>query len=205
MPKVVASTSHSSLPKDMASLSLTDDKSHKARLLLSKTKVASLNGMTVPRTEMKGLIIATKLMDLSLASMRDLPSSVTFCLDSECTISAVDSDNGLLKPYFTNKRAVVKGKFQEWQQKYPEIDFEPLRHIAGNVNPADLHTRTNCTTKDVEKDTPWQKGPSFLKLPRDQWPVLKDFKMKIPEDKINKTTHEPVIQICHLKLKVSLV
>ena len=118
-------------------------------------------------------------MDLSLASMRELPSSVTFCLDS-----AVDSENGLLKSYLTNRRAVVKGKLQEWQQKYPEIDFEPLQHIAGNLNPADLPTRTNCNAKDVEKDTPWQNGPSFLKLPRDQWPVSRDFKMKIPEDKI---------------------
>ena len=156
VPKIVASPSHLTIPKDMASLSLRRDDSYEACLLLSKARVAPLNRMTVPRTEMNGLIIATKLVDLSLASMRDLPSSVTFCLDSECTISAVDSENGLLKPYLTNRRAVVKGKFQEWQQKYPEVDFEPLQHIAGNLNPADLPTRTNCTAKDVKKDTPWQ-------------------------------------------------
>ena len=114
VPKVVTSTSHSSLPKDLASLSLTDDKSYEARLLLSKARVAPLNGMTVPRTEMNGLIIATKLVDLSLASMRELPSSVTFCLDSDCTISVIDSENHILKPYLTNRRAIVKGKFQEW-------------------------------------------------------------------------------------------
>ena len=105
---------------------------------------------------MNGLVIAIKLIDLSLASMRELPSSIMFCLDSECTISAVDSENGLLKPYLTNRRAVVKGKLQEWQQKYPEIVFEPLQHISGNLNPADLPTRTNCNPKDVEKDTTWQ-------------------------------------------------
>merc|ERR1711867_56918 len=122
---------------------------------------------------MNGLIITTKLMDLSLASMRELPSSVT-CLDAECTISAVDSENGLLKPYLANRGAVVKGKFQEWQQNYPKLSFEPLQHIAGTLNPADLPTRTSCTAEDVEKDTPWQNGPSFLKLQRDEWPVSRE-------------------------------
>ena len=140
--------------------------------------------MTVPRTEMNGLVIAIKLIDLSLASMRQLPSSVMFCLDSECTISAVDSKNGLLKPYLVNRRAFVKGKLQEWQQKYPEILFEPLQHIPGNLNPAHLPTRTNYNPKDVEKGTTWQNGPDFLKLPRDQWPVSRDFKTKIPGDEI---------------------
>ena len=95
----------------MASLSLIRDDSYEDSLLLSKARVALLNRVTIPRTEMNGLIIATKLVDLALASMRDLPSLVTFCLDSECTISAVDSENGLLKTYFANRRAVVKGKF----------------------------------------------------------------------------------------------
>ena len=81
-----------------------------------------------------------------------------------------------------------------------EIDFEPLQHIAGNLNPADLPTRTNCNAKDVEKDTPWQNGPSFLKLPRDQWPVSREFKIKIPDDEVVKTIQEPVIKVCHLKV-----
>merc|ERR1711867_162480 len=101
---------------------------------------------------MNGLILGTKLVDLG---MRDLLTLVTFCLDSECTICAVDSENGLLKPYLANQRAVVKRKFQEWQQKYPEVSLEPLQHIAGTLNPADLPTRTSCTAEDVKKDTPW--------------------------------------------------
>ena len=60
-------------------------------------------------------------------------------------------------------------------------------------------TYTNCNAKGVEKNTPWQNGPSFLKLPGDQWPVSRDFKMKIPEDEIIKTIHELVIHVCHLK------
>ena len=99
---------------------------YEACLLLSKARVAPLSGMIVPRTEMNGLVLATKLLYLALASMSDSPTSVMCCLDSECTISAVESENGLLKPYLANRRAVVIGKFQEWKSKYPEITFKPL-------------------------------------------------------------------------------
>ena len=95
---------------------------------------------------------------------------------------------------------MVKGKFQEWQQKYPEVSFEPLQHIAGTLNPADLPKRTDCTAEDVEKDTPWQNGPSFLKLPRENWPVSREFKIKIPQEEVVKTIQEPAIKVCHLKV-----
>ena len=100
--------------------------------------------------------------------MREPPSSVTFCLDSECTIAAVDLENGLLKPYLANRRAVTKGKLQEWR-KFPEIVIEELQHIVGLLNPADLPTRTNCTAKEVNVNISWQNGPTFLQLPRKRW------------------------------------
>ena len=112
----------------------------------------------------------------------------------------LESENGLLKPYLANRRAVVIGKFQEWKSKYPEITFKPLQHIAGPLNPADLPTRTTCTALDVGRNTPWQNSPNFLKLPREEWPVTRDFKNKIPEDKVVKTIKSPAAKLCHLKV-----
>ena len=63
VPNIVASPSHSTLPKDRASLSLRYDDSFEVHLLLSKARVAPLNRMTVSRTEMNGLILGTKLVD----------------------------------------------------------------------------------------------------------------------------------------------
>ena len=155
-------------------------------LLLAKARVAPLNGITVPRTEMNGLVLAKKLLDLAMVSMSEPPTSVTFCLDSECTISTVQSENGLLKPYLANRRAVVIGKLQEWKAKFPETDFQSLQDIAGPLNAADLRTRTTCTALDIGRNTPWQIGPIFLKLPREEWPVTRDFKNKIPEEEVVK-------------------
>ena len=132
------------------SLNFGSKKKFHSRLLLAKTRVAPLNGMMVPRTEMNGLVLATKLLDSALVSMNEPPETVTCCLDSECTISAVKSENGLLKPYLANRRAVVIGKLQEWKEKFPETDFELLQHIARPLNPANLPTRSSCSASEVE-------------------------------------------------------
>ena len=150
------------------SSSLGSKKTFNSRLLLAKARAISLSGMTVPRTEMNGLVLSTKLLDAALISMNEPPATVTCCLDSECTISAVKSEIGLLRPYLANRRAVVIGKLQEWKEKFPETDFEPLQHIAGPLNPADLPTRSSCSALEVERNTPRQNGPDFLKLPREE-------------------------------------
>ena len=178
-----------------------------ARLLLSKARVAPLAGMTIPRTEMNGLVLGTKLGDLALSSMRENPSRLTFCLDSECTIAAVDSENGLLKPYLANRRAVVKGKLEDWKISHPEIEFEELQHIAGTLNPADLPTRTNCSAQDVGMETTWQNGPAFLQYPREQWPVSRDFKKSIPEEEVVKAMKSslPGALLCKLQVKQNIL
>ena len=92
----------------------------------------------------------------------------------------------------------MKGRIQQWQEKYSEIHIKPLQLITSNLNPADLPTKRYCTAKEVKDDTPWQSGPSFLKLPRDQWPVSRAFKIKIPEDEIIGKINEPVFRVCAL-------
>ena len=105
--------------------------------------------MTVPRTEMNGLVLGVKMGDVALCSMRDKPKTVTICSDSECMIAAVDSENGSLKPYLANRKAVIIGKMQEWKQKFPGIEVEEIQHVPGSLNPADLPTRATCSVKDV--------------------------------------------------------
>ena len=49
-------------------------------------------------------------------------------------------------------------------------------------------------------DTPWQNGPSFLMLPREDWPVSREFKTKIPEEEVVKTIKSLASKISHVKV-----
>ena len=164
---------------------------YSSSLLLAKARVAPLAGITTPRSEMNGMVLGTKLADLALISMAELPSSLTFCLDSECTIAAVDSEHGLLKCYLANRRATIQHAFSDWKQKHPDLVVEDLQHIPGPLNPADLATRNTCSAEDMGAGSLWQQGPNFLKGPREEWPVSRDFcsPSSIPDEERNIDIH----------------
>ena len=46
-----------------------------------------------------------------------------------------------------------------------------IMKVPGTLNPADLATRTKVRLSDIEEGSQWQEGPSFLKTPRETWPL----------------------------------
>ena len=106
-----------------------------ASLFLAKGRVAPLAGLTAPRSEMNSLICGSKLLDLALRSLPEKPEKVTICLDSECTIAAVDSDNGILRCYLANRRATYLGALKDWKDSYPDTEFEDLQHVVQSSRP----------------------------------------------------------------------
>merc|ERR1711888_376343 len=109
--------------------------------------------------------------------MSDPPARVVLASDSECCIAALDKLGGVLKPYFANR----VGEAHTIMQRIRQIsDLEPVQHIQGADNIADLPTRGAATVKDVLPGSVWQDGPSFLKLEREQWPLSREFKSELP-------------------------
>ena len=111
-------------------------------LLLLKARVAPLAGITTPRSEMNGVVLGIKLVELSLRSMAELPSRVIFGLDSECTIVAVDSENSILKAYLDDRRATLLNAIRNSRERYQSVEIEDFQHLAGPLNLADLATRS---------------------------------------------------------------
>ena len=181
---------------------LGDDKEFTSTLLIAKSRVAPLAGTTAPRSEMNGHVMGVRLANVVLRSLPEKPSKLTFLLDSECTIAAVESEHGHLSAYLANRRAEVLETVREWKELYPGLTVEPLYHLAGPLNTSDLATRDTVVAEQVGEGSEWQNGPNFLTKSRDEWPVTREFRDKcftIPEEEL---ANKPVYKLLNsLKVK----
>ena len=106
------------------------------------------------------------------------PSRITTAVDSQCTISALEKAGGLLAPYFASRVSEALGILSELS-KHSIID--PVQHVPGLLNPADIPTRDSTLPDEVGENSIWQGGPSFLSLPNQQWPFSRDFIDTVPD------------------------
>ena len=157
-----------------------------ASLALGKGRVTPLSGFTIPRSEMSGGVLVSRMVlrvVRALQPMEDKPSSSIILLDSECTISTLEISASQLKPFFHNRRAEVLENMVA-VSKYCEM--EPVHWVASEENASDLLTRGTAKLEDIALGSVWQTGPTFLSLPRMMWPVNRDCVSRsvIPEEEL---------------------
>ena len=157
-----------------------------ATLLWAKAKVTPLSGYTVPRSELSGTVLMSRLAMTTVkalscdTSMK--PDRVVMLTDSKCTVSVVEKSTSSLKPFFHNRVAELIENTAV-MRKLCQVD--DLHYVASEINPADLATRGGIKLKDIGPNSFWQKGPTFLCCRRDLWPISRDFvSEEIPEEEI---------------------
>ena len=174
-----------------------------AHLALAKGRITPLSGLTIPRSEISGGVVASRLVLRVLNALQSLdnkPYSCIILLDSECTLSTLEASSSQLKPYFHNRRAEII----ENMESVSRLCFmEPLHWVSSANNPADLLTRGTTKLEDIGISSTWQLGPKFLTLPRNAWPVNRDCILskaeKIPLDEMrtaNSYLRVALAQVC---------
>ena len=154
-----------------------------AQLMCAKSRVTPLSGLTIPRSELSGMVLSSRLTltvarALSVEESMHPTGSVTLS-DSECSISALDKTSSALKPYFHNRVSEIKENTRALAQI---CEVEDVHHIPREFNVADIATHPGAGLSDLGPDSVWQKGPSFLARRRDLWPVSRDFiKKEVPD------------------------
>ena len=159
-----------------------------ARLLYAKARVTPLVGYTTARSELSGLVLLSRM---SLTTVKALqteesmkPRGVVMLADSECSISALQTSTRAMKPFFHNRVAEVLENIEK-MEKYCSV--EKVHHVAGDLNSADILTRGNASLTDIGPDSPWQRGPNFLRYGRALWPVYRNFVyVDLPDDELCK-------------------
>ena len=140
-------------------------------LIASKCRVSPVKAMTIPRLELMGAVLSSRLAQNILKVIT--VDKTTFWTDSENVWYWVRNQSREFKPFVANRI----GEIQRTTSP------EQWRHIPGTVNPADLPTRGLSAVALAESEV-WMEGPAFLKEDQSTWPAGPP-----PRDNSKKTEH----------------
>ncbi|XP_068670957.1 uncharacterized protein [Montipora foliosa] len=132
-------------------------------LVTSRTRVAPINGDTIPRLELLGALVLARLINSVLTAFEGtLRVDSVFCWsDSQIALWWIWGVNREFKQFVQNRVVEIRGlvKPARW-------DYCPSEN-----NPADICSRGSLASKLVANQL-WWNGPEFLLKGKDAWPNL---------------------------------
>ena len=128
-------------------------------LIMSKTKVAPIKRLTVPRLELCGALLVARLIHY-VRSLLDIPlQNVYAWTDSTVVLSWIVGNPRRFKTFVGNRVSEL-------------VDCVPpgrWRHVSGVENPADCASRGLLPSELMEYDL-WWNGPNWLLKGSEDWP-----------------------------------
>lgn len=128
------------------------------KLVASKSRVAPIKSLTIPRLELCGALLLAQLMKRVLVSLKLDVHKVYLYTDSTIVLSWIQKEPADLKQFVASRVATIQ-----------ELTYIPQwRHVVSQENPADLISRGLEPEKFIQNEL-WWEGPPFL---RHDLPVL---------------------------------
>ncbi|XP_055839551.1 uncharacterized protein LOC129907395 isoform X1 [Episyrphus balteatus] len=130
-----------------------------SKLLTSKTRVAPLKMVTIPRLELSATELLSRLVKGVIESMEWPTAEYVLWLDSSPAYYWIRKETRNLRTYVANRVSSIQ----------TNTDLRCWRHIDGKENPADLLSR-GVLPKDLVNSNLWLHGPSWITREQTQWP-----------------------------------
>lgn len=147
------------------------------RLLLAKSRVAPIKPTTIPRLELCGAVVGTRLYDKAVTSLRLKVNSVTFWTDSTIVLGWLKMMPNKLQPFVRNRVAEILDR----------TGNSSWRHVPTEYNPADYISR-GVDINVLQSLDSWWSGPKFLSDSNvNQWPADITVCGNLPETRPEKT------------------
>ncbi|XP_062566817.1 uncharacterized protein LOC134229115 [Saccostrea cucullata] len=152
-----------------------EDGNVSVRFVTVKSKVAPLTAVSVPRLELMGAVLGTRLT-LSVISALELDiEQCTFLTDSMNVLCWIKARSRSFKPFVANRIGEIQSA------SYPRQWF----YVPTESNPADMISRGVSVSQE---DNVWWSGPHYLHQVESQWPKQKIEKQDtdMEKKKLNK-------------------
>ena len=139
-------------------------------LIMSKSKIAPKNVITIPRLELNGAVLSKRLEEFLLAHLDLEFQNIYHLVDSSTVLGYIHKPDSKLKPFEGVRVSEIQtaGKFTNGR-------LHNWAWVDGINNPADWATKPRCV-KELGPEGFWQKGPSFLTEDYEHWPIKLDFR-----------------------------
>ena len=144
---------------------LLDGTTH-VSLVTSRTKIASMTKITTPQSELCAAQLQSRLRVWLLDELDIEVGSTVHLVDASIILGMI-TNVSLKFDAFTAPRVTEiqnSTKIEEWFW------------LGTLENPSDLGTRGKCSVEDLGPGKMWREGPSWLKEPRETWPLRSDFR-----------------------------
>ena len=149
---------------------LYEDGTVTCRLVASKSRVAPVQAVSIPRLELMAAVVGLRLAE-TVGSVLNIPKhDWLFWSDSEDVLYWIRGRSRKFKPFVANRVGEIQSL----------TDPEQWRHVPTKQNPADLLTRGLSVSALTEAET-WWKGPVFLVQEETEWPEKK-LKFRVEPD-----------------------
>ncbi|GBM20678.1 hypothetical protein AVEN_150654-1 [Araneus ventricosus] len=139
------------------------------QFVLSKTRVAPVKKLTLPRLELLGALIAARIASY-LKSLLRISACDTYCwTDSSIALNWIKGSAIRWKQFVANRVREIQTLTDPGKWKFCE----------GRENPADLLSR-GCSAQKLLNSEIWWSGTRWLSQPKYLWPATVE--RKIPEE-----------------------